>query len=53
MGVADFNRDGNPDILWRNQTTGEVVLWYMNGGNPVSPQAIATVPDLNWEIVAP
>ncbi len=49
--LSDFDRDGDPDILWRNQASGEIALWYMNGASPVSPQGIATVPDGNWKIV--
>jgi hypothetical protein len=29
-GVADFNGDGSPDVLWRH-TDGRVLIWYMNG----------------------
>jgi hypothetical protein len=53
-GVADFNRDGKPDILWHHQSSGEVVLWYMNGsvltsGTFTSPSAL---PDTRWHIAA-
>ena len=30
-GIGDFNKDGNPDILWRNPSTGENLVWYMEG----------------------
>ena len=26
-GAADFNGDGKADILWRNTSTGDVVIW--------------------------
>ncbi len=26
-GVADFNGDGNPDLLWQQQSTGAVIVW--------------------------
>jgi hypothetical protein len=29
--TADFNTDGNADILWRNASTGANYIWYMNG----------------------
>jgi hypothetical protein len=51
--TADFNRDGKPDIVWRNFTSQKIVIWTMNGtaktGNivPVPDQAV----DANWEIV--
>jgi len=31
VGIADFNADGKPDVLWRNTATGLVAVWYMNG----------------------
>ena len=30
-GTGDFNLDGKPDILWRHSTSGEIVVWFMNG----------------------
>jgi hypothetical protein len=30
-GVADFNADGKPDILWHHQASGELYVWLMNG----------------------
>ncbi len=29
--TGDFNGDGKIDILWRKTSTGENVVWYMNG----------------------
>ena len=26
VGVGDFNRDGQPDILWQHQTTGALIM---------------------------
>jgi hypothetical protein len=31
VGVGDFNGDGMADILWRNNTNGNVAIWLMNG----------------------
>jgi FG-GAP-like repeat len=31
LGIADFTGDGSPDILWRNDSTGYVGIWVMNG----------------------
>ncbi|MEO6924109.1 MAG: VCBS repeat-containing protein, partial [Bryocella sp.] len=33
VALADFNRDGSPDILLENTTTGQRVLWLMGGPN--------------------
>ena len=34
--TVDFNKDNQPDILWRNYSTGQNVVWYMNGIKYVS-----------------
>ena len=31
--VADFNNDGNADILLRNSNSGKLLIWLMNGTN--------------------
>lgn len=31
VGSGDFNRDGKPDLLWHNSSTGETQVWQMNG----------------------
>ncbi len=48
--ARDFNADGRSDILWRNGTTGESVIWLMNGAAISSSVTFATVADLNWSI---
>jgi hypothetical protein len=45
-----FNSDGNPDILWHNASTGEIVAWLMNGTKPASSVSIGRVADPNWII---
>jgi Beta-propeller repeat/FG-GAP-like repeat/Viral BACON domain/Putative binding domain, N-terminal/FG-GAP repeat len=31
VGAADFNGDGHPDLMWQNNSTGQVAVWYMGG----------------------
>jgi hypothetical protein len=31
MGAADMNRDTQLDLIWQNETTGELRIWHMNG----------------------
>ncbi|MGA2602420.1 MAG: VCBS repeat-containing protein, partial [Bryobacteraceae bacterium] len=31
VGAADFNRDGVPDLVWQNDTTGQVAVHYYGG----------------------
>jgi hypothetical protein len=50
VGTNDFNADGRPDVLWRHATSGENVLWYMNGsvlasGTFLTPSALT---DTRW-----
>ncbi len=49
---SDFNRDGQPDLLWRHASSGANAVWYLNGSTLSSTAAIATVADTNWQIVA-
>jgi hypothetical protein len=49
--VGDFNGDGNPDILWRNTSTGLIVVWYMNGGTIIGSADIAVITGSTWQIV--
>src|SRR5262245_21664404 len=54
----DFNGDSRSDILWRNDITGEVVIWFINGpfvvgggslGSPPNPWAILGQRDFNGD----
>ncbi len=56
--TADFNADGHPDLVWRNQVSQNIVIWTMGeGGAPGTQKTGAVVPvpaqavDANWEIV--
>ena len=53
VGIADMNRDGWQDILWRNRVTGQVSVWLMNGMTRIDGRLLTpdTVADTNWEIV--
>jgi hypothetical protein len=51
-GVADYDGDGNPDLVWQNLTTGELYVWYMNGTalsreGYLTPSQVAT----SWQVV--
>ena len=37
VGTGDFNSDGSADLLWQNDATQSVVIWYFAGsqGNTV------------------
>jgi hypothetical protein len=31
MGIADFNGDGHPDVIWQDQVSGWAQIWFMGG----------------------
>jgi hypothetical protein len=49
-GVGDFNRDGNQDILWRNQATGANIIYYMNGTSVGLTTSFQGAPNVAWRI---
>lgn len=49
IGIADFSADGNPDILWRNQTNGGTSMWLFNGTQVVNGFELPSV-DPGWRI---
>jgi hypothetical protein len=52
VGVADFNGDGKADLLWRNATTGQNIVWHMDGGKQVgSGQFLPVMNDAKWIVV--
>ncbi len=54
VGVADFNQDGKPDILWQDTAgVGTVQLWSMGGsnGNQIT-NAVNIIPNTPTRVVA-
>jgi len=51
QGVGDFDGDTKADVLWRNENTGQVSVWLMNGLTIASDGSPATIPvSWGWEI---
>jgi hypothetical protein len=46
---GDFNGDGNGDVLWRNTSTGNALVWLLDGPEILAAQSIGA-PPLVWEI---
>jgi hypothetical protein len=46
---SDFNGDGQADIVWQNSSTGERVIWLMNGTSHTSTVSLGTVAT-SWNI---
>jgi len=51
VAVADFNSDGKPDILFQNQSTGQLVCWLMNGTKLISYTLLANPGSPAWKVV--
>jgi hypothetical protein len=54
VGTGDFNRDGQPDLVWQNDVTWQVVVWYMGGpqGNSVlGGNGLASTDVAGWSVV--
>ena len=49
--IPDFNGDGRADILWRNKTTGQNVVWFMDGTTYSNYAELMQVTDTNWHIM--
>jgi glucose/arabinose dehydrogenase len=50
--AADFDSDGDPDLVWRHATNGSVVFWRMNGTTLQNGVDLGNLPDNQWKIVA-
>ncbi len=51
FGVADFDGNGSPDLLWRN-TDGYLAMWLMSGTNRISANPVGTGRIVGWRIGA-
>jgi hypothetical protein len=51
QGVGDFNGDGNSDVLWRQDGSGQVYVWEMNGQQVQAEGAVAHAPvTSDWHV---
>ncbi len=48
VSMADFDGDSHPDILWENFSTGQLLLWYMNGNTIKKYGSAFTTLPANW-----
>jgi streptogramin lyase len=50
-GIGDFDGDGKADILWRNTSTGQNYIYFMDGSTIKPSEGFTqTVPDQNWQV---
>lgn len=50
--VSDVNKDGRPDLVWRNQSTGGIAAWLMRGTAFLSFNPLGTLRGDGWKITA-
>jgi len=52
--LADFDGDGQVDLLWHHERSGELSLWKMNGTTraAVWPLNPSSMPDVRWKIAS-
>ena len=51
MRAIIFNTNAQTEIIWRNTSTGENVLWYLDGITQTSSAVIKPLADQNWKAV--
>lgn len=52
--TADYDGDGDPDIVWQNRSTGRSLIWRMNGTAFASDVSLSPVANnSNWSIQGP
>jgi uncharacterized repeat protein (TIGR01451 family) len=49
-GIGDFDGDGRPDLLWRDQATGANAVWRMDGLARIAAVALPALADTAWQI---
>ncbi|MCB1772774.1 MAG: C10 family peptidase [Gammaproteobacteria bacterium] len=53
--VGDYNADGKDDLLWRHQTSGQLLAWFMNGTQSADQITQATIwssMPQEWQVMA-
>jgi VCBS repeat protein len=50
VGTGDLNGDGNTDLVWQNQKTGDVYYWLMDGLKKIGEGYLAVHPQMDWRI---
>lgn len=51
VGVGDFNGDGWSDLLFQNQTTNQVAIWFMGGTKYIGGVLMPYTPPAGWTVV--
>lgn len=53
VGVADFDGNGTPDVVWQDPVSGAVQVWYLGGAGGNLPTGAANISNGNpWRVVS-
>jgi hypothetical protein len=55
VATADLDKDGHPDVIWQNDSTRQVAVWYMGGAHGNEFQFfdwISSGPVAGWRVVS-
>jgi ELWxxDGT repeat protein len=50
QGIADFDRDGQLDLFWREKTTGQTAFWKLKDGKFVSGSFGGVASGAGWQV---
>jgi hypothetical protein len=53
VAQGDYNGDGKADLLWRNETTGQVYMMLMNGLGIASQTMVYQEANTAWKLLGP
>jgi FtsP/CotA-like multicopper oxidase with cupredoxin domain len=51
MRAIVFNLNAQTELLWRNSSTGDNTIWYMDGTTMRAYDTLPAIADTNWQIV--
>ena len=52
VGVADYNNDGQTDLVFQHEATMRIGFWYLSGMNIVGNPEVANTPGAGWKVAA-
>lgn len=51
--IGDYNGDAKSDLVWRNSSTSQVVVWMLNGTTYNGQASLPAAPASTWRVAGP